>query len=71
MTEQINFEKLSLPIPEEVKTFSYEKQQEVFEYLSEMTIEQKKTYEIAVNHLGTSFNIHRSNGFINWKKNKK
>ena len=71
MTEQISFEKLLLPIPEEVKTFSYEKQQEVFEYLNEMSIEQKKTYEIAVNHLGTSFNIHRSNGFISWKKNKK
>jgi len=31
---------------------------------------EKKAYEIAVHHLGTSFNIYRSNGFISWKKSK-
>ena len=29
---------------------------------------QRKAYEIAKSHLGTSFNIRRSNGFIEWLK---
>jgi hypothetical protein len=30
----------------------------------------KKAYEIAFNHLGSSFNIYRSNGFKEWKQKK-
>jgi len=60
-----------LTIPDLVKTYSVEKQKEIYDYLSEMNEHEKKAYEIAVNHLGTSFNIYRSNGFLNWKKDKK
>jgi hypothetical protein len=31
----------------------------------------RKAYEIAYNHLGTSFNITRSNGFKQWLLNSK
>jgi hypothetical protein len=65
MTDQI---KLTITIPEVVKTYSQEKQDEIFKYLSTMTEQEKKAYEIAFNHLGTSFNIYRSNGFNDWKK---
>jgi hypothetical protein len=36
-----------------------------------MTEHERVAYEIAFNHLGTSFNVYRSNGFIDWKKSKK
>ena len=36
-----------------------------FESMNEM---QKKTFLIAKNHLGTSFSIFKSNGFINFEK---
>jgi len=43
----------------------------VEEYIKQLSDHEKKAYEIAMNHLGTSFNIYRSNGFIEWKKTKK
>jgi len=71
MTEQINFDTLLMNIPEQVKLYSIEKKTEIFHYLNEMNEQEKKTYEIALNHLGSSFDICRSNGFIAWKKFKK
>ena len=35
-------------------------------YMNSLTEEEKKTMEIAKSHLGTSFNIKRSIGYINW-----
>jgi hypothetical protein len=61
---------LEIPIPPLVKTYSEEKQQEIYEYLKQMDGVQKKAYLIAFNHLGTSFNINRSNGFKEWIKSK-
>ena len=72
MTEQeVNFEILNLPIPGVVMTYSKEKQQQIFNYLQEMDDHNRKGYLIAQNHLGTSFNIYKSNGFKEWFKNKK
>jgi len=68
MTEEINFELLNIKVPDLVKNYSIEKQREIFNYLSEMDEHNKKAYEIALDHLGTSFNIYRSNGFKEWKQ---
>jgi hypothetical protein len=38
-------------------------------YISQMTVIERKAFEIAKEHLGSSFNIDRSIGFIEWKKN--
>jgi phage-related protein len=70
MSEEINFESLNIKIPETLKTFPLEKQKEIFEYLRELDEHNKKAYEIALDHLGTSFNIYRSNGFKEWKQSK-
>ena len=70
MTE-VNFESLNLPIPEIVKTYSDEKKREIFDYLNSMDEHHRKAYEIALNHLGSSFNIYRSNGFKEWKQSSK
>ena len=69
--EQINFEKTELPIPESVLKLPIEKQNEVYNYLIQMNEYQKKAYLIAKDHLGTSFNVIKSNGFIEWKKQQK
>jgi len=70
MSEEVDFKSLNLPIPESTKLYSIEQQREMFQYLSEMDDLERKGYEIAVNHLVSSFNIYRSNGFIEWKKSK-
>jgi|UniRef100_A0A6C0CKS8 transcriptional regulator CtsR len=41
-------------------------------YLKSLNEQEKKTLEIAKDHLGTSFNINKSIGYIAWKsKNNK
>jgi hypothetical protein len=40
----------------------------VDQYIAQLDDMQRKAYEIAKSHLGTSFNIKRSNGFIEWLK---
>jgi hypothetical protein len=37
-------------------------------YISQMSIQERKAYEIAKQHLETSFNIEKSIGFIDWKE---
>jgi hypothetical protein len=68
--ETIQFDALNLHIPTIVQSYTAEKQSEIFQYLSEMTEKERIGYKIAFEHLGSSFDICRSNGFINWKKNK-
>ena len=70
MSQQIDFKSLNITIIDSIKLYNEEKQKEIFNYLKQMNDHEKKAYEIAINHLGTSFNIYRSNGFISWKKNK-
>ena len=64
----IDFIKTGLLIPPSIFKLPLEKQTEVYNYLIQMTTYQKKAYLIAQDHLGTSFNILKSNGFIEWKK---
>lgn len=67
---EVNFEALNLKINPCVKDYSIELQREIYEYLSELDEIHRKAYEIAYDHLGTSFNIARSNGFKAWKAKK-
>lgn len=41
------------------------------EYIAQLTPIEKKAYKIAIEHLGTSFNLKKSNGFCDWLKEKK
>lgn len=70
MSEEVNFDSLNMKISSLLKTYPLEKQKQLFEYLSEMDEHNRKAYDIAYNHLGTSFNIARSNGFKEWLAEK-
>jgi hypothetical protein len=70
MSEEVNFETLNIQIPNIIKNYSLEKQREIFDYLSELDDINKKGYNIAFEHLGSSFDICRSNGFQKWKQSK-
>ena len=41
---------------------------QIEEYLISLTEKEKKSYEIAKSHLGMSFQIEKSVGFLKWKK---
>jgi hypothetical protein len=70
MSEEVNFESLNLHISPFTKGYSIELQKEIFEYLSELDEIHRKGYQIAYDHLGTSFNIARSNGFKSCRAKK-
>lgn len=70
MSDIIDFSALNITIPEIVKIYSVEKQREIFDYLSHLDEQNIKAYNIALNHLGSSFDILRSNGFKEWKQSK-
>lgn len=40
------------------------------EYLKTLSEKERKAYEIAKDHLGSSFDLVKSNGFLKWKKEK-
>jgi tRNA U34 5-carboxymethylaminomethyl modifying enzyme MnmG/GidA len=70
MLEEVNFESLNMNITPFVKNYPKELQREIFEYLSGLDEIDRKGYQIAYDHLGTSFNIARSNGFKTWQSKK-
>jgi hypothetical protein len=37
-------------------------------YLNSLPEKDRKAYEIAKSHLGTSFDLKKSNGFLEWMK---
>jgi len=39
------------------------------EYISSLSLVEKKTLEIAQSHLESSFNLQKSIGFMKWKEN--
>lgn len=65
------FEKLMIPIPELICKYPEDQQKEILEYLEQLDDHHKKTYKIAYDHLGSSFNIYKSNGFKEWKQSNK
>lgn len=71
MSEEIDFKSLNLPVSDLIKIYTKEIQKEIYDYLNEMDENNKKAYQIAYHHLGSSFNILRSNGFKEWKQTKK
>ena len=68
MTEQaVNFDSLDIEIPDSVLLYTIEVQQDIFNYILQIDDESKKAYLIAKSHLGSSFNILKSNGYKEWK----
>lgn len=49
-----------------IKTMNTE-DKSIQEYLKSLNEQERKTLEIAKDHLGTSFNIRKSIGYITWK----
>ena len=47
------------------------KDPEVLAYIKTLNVQQRKTLEIAQDHLESSFNIYKSIGFLKWKDTQK
>lgn len=60
----------TIHLPENFPTLPMELQEEIIQYLDTMDNRQFKAYLIAKDHLGSSFNIFKSNGYKEWKNKK-
>lgn len=58
-------------LPNNFETYEKHIQDSIIKYLNQLESIEKKAYIIGKQHLGTSFNIIKSNGYINWQKNNK
>jgi hypothetical protein len=63
-----DFDSLHLPIIDDIYSYPIDIQFSIYNYFKRMGEKEKKAYIIAKNHLGTSFDLIKSNGFIHWKK---
>jgi hypothetical protein len=63
----IAIESSLLPVSDMVTQLPESLQKDIYDYISQLDEYQKKAYLIAYNHLGSSFNIYKSNGFKEWK----
>lgn len=70
MSEELDFTSLNMKISELIKSYPIERQRDIYEYLSGLDEIHRKGYDIAYDHLGSSFNIARSNGFKKWLAEK-
>jgi hypothetical protein len=72
MSNQLNTTILTdLKLPDNFESYDSELQSSIIEYLSQLNPIEKKAYKIAKEHLGSSFNIVKSNGYCDWVKEHK
>jgi hypothetical protein len=70
MSEQLQLS-LGLTLPDNFNTWDPTLKSSVIEYLGQLDPIEKKAYKIAKEHLGSSFNIVKSNGYCDWLKEQK
>jgi hypothetical protein len=59
---------LGLELPDQFENYDSTTKQSIIQYLKQLNIIERKAYSIGKQHLGSSFNVVKSNGYINWKK---
>jgi len=55
-------------IPENISKHAVEVQSSIIKYIDQLTDKEHIAYLIAKEHLGTSFDISKSIGYLTWKK---
>lgn len=60
-----------LKLPDNFESYDIKLQASIIEYLSQLNSIERKAYKIAKEHLGSSFNIVKSNGYCDWLKENK
>lgn len=61
---------INMDILSECQSYDEETKESVLQYLSQLNDLQKKAYLIAKQHLGSSFHLLKSNGYLEWQKKR-
>jgi hypothetical protein len=59
---------IGLKLPDSFEKYDPTIQDSVVKYLKKLNKIEKQAYTIGKSHLGSSFNVLKSNGFADWKK---
>ena len=59
---------LDLTLPSSYEKYDETTKMNVIEYLSHLDLIERKAYLIGLQHLDSSFNILKSNGYVDWIK---
>lgn len=62
---------LGLELPDKFETYDDTVKESIIKYLNQLNKIEKQAYTIGKSHLGTSFNLLKSNGYNDWLKNNK
>ena len=62
---------IGLELPDSFEKYDPIIQDSVVKYLKHLNKIERQAYTIGKSHLGSSFNVLKSNGFSDWKKNNK
>jgi hypothetical protein len=62
---------LKLELPNSFENYDILIQENIIKYLKHLDPIEKQAYTIGIHHLGSSFNVVKSNGYIEWTKNNK
>jgi hypothetical protein len=57
-----------LPLPSQFSIYNQETQDLIVKYLNQLNPIERQAYKIAYDHLGSSFNVIKSNGYCDWLK---
>ena len=71
MNQQDIETELGLELPNQFKNYDENTQTLIINYLKHLDPIERKAYSIGKIHLGSSFNVVKSKGCIDWKKNNK
>jgi len=63
MSDNNDLEQFQIEMPQNANIYSLEKQEKMKNYLKQLDKHHIQAYKIAEEHLETSFNVFRSNGF--------
>ena len=62
---------LGLELPVNYEKYSVAIQQSIVQYIKQLNTIEKLAYKIGKQHLGSSFNVVKSNGYNTWLKKQK
>jgi len=58
---------IQLPLPKNIDKLPSDVKTSIMNYLNQLDEKEKKAYLIALSHLGSSFNLIKSIGYLKWK----
>ncbi len=60
---------IGLELPNSFEIYDDLTKESLIKYLKHLNTIERQAYTIGKQHLGSSFNVIKSNGYVDWKKN--